>query len=357
MVAKTLRVLGALGLVVASAAPASALWIKMASLERVREPSFEELAYLSRSTFLDDGRHGWVAGATAARPHEVVIFRTTNGGESWERFEHGMRAHSVFDVEFVDARNGWLVIGPSGRLFRTSDGGESWRGEAVVGGWELSKFATKIVDVEMMSSMHGYGVGSSGGKAALFEYRITRGGRPPWWRPQVVEGAGVLTNLFVHSADWMWMYAGSLLGVEVQALRRAGSTELTPIAGMGDLSCIWSVFFIDHERGWVGGIRGDIWRTDDGGLTWARHHSGVDRAIKGIHFTSRTEGRAVGGNGEILETSNGGRDWRMIHYIEKSSTDLDYFDGEYLVTTTSGLYHDAPLRLRYERLVPRGGGG
>ena len=52
----------------------------------------------------------------------------------------------------------------------------------VVGGWELSKFATKINDVEVISTMHGYGVGSSGGKGALFEYRITRGGRPPWWR-------------------------------------------------------------------------------------------------------------------------------------------------------------------------------
>ena len=350
MVARTLRVLGALGLVVAFAAPASALWERMASLERVRAPSSEEVAYLSRSTFLDDGRHGWVGGATAARPHEVVIFRTTDGGDSWERFDTGIRASSVADLEFTDANNGWMVTYTDRRLLRTTDGGENWRYEHVLGGWE----ATEIADVAMLSTTHGYAVGSSDGGGALFEYLRTP---KPWWRPQLAGCAGRLATLVVHSSDWLWIFSSDVRGTEARAWRRAGSAELIPIVGLNDLTCVWSVFFYDHDRGWLGGLFGDIWRTDDGGLTWARHHSGVDRAIKGIHFTSRTEGRAVGGNGEILGTSNGGTDWRMIHYIQKSSTDLDYFDGEYLVTTTGGLYHDAPVRMRYERLVPRGGGG
>jgi photosystem II stability/assembly factor-like uncharacterized protein len=352
LVTKTLRVLCALGLVAASAAPASALWGKMASFERVRAPSLERQVILCRSTFLDDGRHGWVAGTTAVRPRTVVILRTTDGADSWERFDTDIGASSVADLEFVDANNGWMVTYTDRRLLRTTDGGENWREEEVLGGWEV----TQIVDVEMLSATHGYAAGSSEGNAALFEY-MRRGPRY-WWVPHLVGYAGRFETLAVHSSDWLWIFSPPMRRTDYHAWRRVGSTELIPFPALDNMTCC---FFYDHDLGWLGGFNGEIWRTDDGGAHWEGQDPGVRpradlRSIRGIHFTSPTEGRALGLNGHILGTSNGGGEWRTIEYLRVSCVDLDYFGGEYLVTGTAGLYRDAPLRLRYETLTPRGGG-
>lgn len=355
MVTKTLRILCALGLVAASAAPASALWGKMASLERVRAPSLEREVVLWRSTFLDDGRHGWVGGGTmVVRPRTVVIFRTTDGADSWERFDTGIGANSVADLEFVDANNGWMVTYNDNRLLRTTDGGEHWRDDEVSGGWEVTKFW----DVDMLSATHGYAAGSSEGQAALFEY-VRRGPRY-WWVPHLVGDARKCMTLFVHSSDWLWINSPPTSDRGFHAWRRAGSTEWIPVPALDNMTCF---FFYDRDLGWLGGPHGEIWRTDDGGAHWEGQSVDVSprprmdlRSIKGIHFTSRTDGRALSENGMILETSNGGRDWRMIEDLAPFCGDLDYFDGEYLVTSSAGLYRDAPLRLRYETLTPGGGG-
>jgi len=290
------------------------------------------------------------------RPWTVVIFRTTDGGDSWKRFDTDIRVASrVADLEFVDANNGWMVTYTDRRLLRTTDGGENWSYEEVLGGWGV----TEITDVAMLSTTQGFAAGSSDGQAALFEYR--RKGARPWWRPQLVGYEGRFNVLFMHSWDWLWINSPPRRcdfrtfpeDPCFHGWRRAGSTELIQFPACDGTMCF---FFYDHDLGWLGGFHGDIRRTDDGGAHWegvspssddVSPHYRVDvGSIVGIHFTSRTEGRALGSKGMILHTVNGGRDWGMIDYLRVSCRDLDYFGGEYLVTGTAGLYRDVPLRLR-----------
>lgn len=348
MSANVMRWAWTLALSLACTMPAYARWVKISSLDRVREPTFQERAILTQSTFLDDDRHGWVAGVTVPQPRRVVIIRTTDGGETWERLETGVRAKSVGDLEFVDPANGWMVTLSDRMLLHTADGGVTWRYEEMPGGGE----ANDISDVEMLTSQHGFAAGRADGQAALFEYRVTRGGRPPWWTPLPVGARGSVGTLVVHTPEWMWMLAGDVRGSETRAWRRAGSSELLPITGLSDLTCVWSAFFFDRNRGWLGGLWGDIWRTDDGGLTWGAQDSGIEAAVKGLCFISATEGVALGGNGEILATDNGGDDWRLVENLRSCCVDLDYFNGEYIVTNVSGLYHDAPPEIRIEALTP-----
>jgi len=60
----------------------------------------------------------------------ISLFRTTNGGRSWQPFQNGLRAH-VFELEKVLHQSDTLFAAPP--LVKSVDGGLSWR-EVGVGG-------------------------------------------------------------------------------------------------------------------------------------------------------------------------------------------------------------------------------
>ncbi|MEM8679583.1 MAG: YCF48-related protein, partial [Planctomycetota bacterium] len=61
----------------------------------------------------------WVAGHPGSR-----VFRSDDGGETWEGFETGVRL-PIHGMEFVDAQRGWAV-GALGTILSTIDGGMTW---------------------------------------------------------------------------------------------------------------------------------------------------------------------------------------------------------------------------------------
>jgi photosystem II stability/assembly factor-like uncharacterized protein len=85
----------------------------------------EAVAFVSRS-------EGWVAAFNCAEA-AVYLFRTTNGGRSWESLGkpsgHSCGGGPTF-LSFIDGKHGWMEPvspnGPGGELLRTSDGGRTW---------------------------------------------------------------------------------------------------------------------------------------------------------------------------------------------------------------------------------------
>jgi photosystem II stability/assembly factor-like uncharacterized protein len=85
--------------------------------------------------FFSDEQHGWVAGGYYYENNEhLVLFKTTDGGESWQEipdFEY-----QVNDMYFENNLHGWAVGSdtsdtgnrPPGRgvILQTSDGGDNW---------------------------------------------------------------------------------------------------------------------------------------------------------------------------------------------------------------------------------------
>src|SRR4029079_16384620 len=68
-----------------------------------------------------DKRHGWAVGSGGA------IYRTSNGGRSWQLQNSGVTA-DLLDVKFLDAQEGWAV-GAEGIVLHTIDGGLHWTTE------------------------------------------------------------------------------------------------------------------------------------------------------------------------------------------------------------------------------------
>ena len=63
---------------------------------------------------------------------------------------------------------------------------------------------------------------------------------------------------------------------------------------------LYDVFFLDTDKGWAVGAQGTILYTANGGDTWSVQGSGLTTAfLRGVHFTSQTNGYVVG-NGKTL---------------------------------------------------------
>lgn len=68
-------------------------------------------------------------------------------------------------------------------------------------------------------------------------------------------------------------------------------------------------FFLDAQTGWSVGDNGEIFKTADGGKTWARQDSGLRTRLLAIAFADANSGWAVGEFGAVLRSTDGGKTW------------------------------------------------
>jgi hypothetical protein len=79
-------------------------------------------------SFLDPD-HGWAAGGTSGGE----VYRTSNGGWTWER-QAAVPGPSLRSVSFADALRGYAVSDRRPCLYATEDGGSTWVGRRLDGG-------------------------------------------------------------------------------------------------------------------------------------------------------------------------------------------------------------------------------
>lgn len=77
-----------------------------------------------------DGRTAWVSGGSMSEGGDAKVYRTTNGGRSWQDVTPPRTAGlSLRDVEARDASTASVLgvgNGRASRIYRTTDGGETW---------------------------------------------------------------------------------------------------------------------------------------------------------------------------------------------------------------------------------------
>ncbi|MBB3178489.1 YCF48-related protein [Variovorax sp. Sphag1AA] len=162
-----------------------------------------------------DAKQGWAVG------HEGVILHTTDGGATWARQNDAdpTADRSFLDVWFEDAQKGY-AIGAFGLALRTVDGGGHW---------------TLFDAIDNPKGLHLYAMRPAGG--ALF----------------IVGEQGLVlrfdreTRRFVNLP---FPYQGTLFGV----------------TGTADMALVF-------------GLRGNVWRSTDGGANWNRVATGLGAGI------------------------------------------------------------------------------
>lgn len=215
------------------------------------------------------------------------IFATDDGGETWRlvRYGHGLVDH-VFDLDFLDDRNGWAV--GLGGVLRTFDGGETW--QPVNSRWPHSEsesgYAIHFIDERRgwLGGQYGIQWSEDGGRT----WAAVRTPLAPEERPKLVSMCFVdrthgwavgEEGTILRTADgvtWVRQDTGipnAKSAPRLESIRRGSRVEHWDLGERSPGLVLTSVHFIDEHRGWVVGNFGTdgrsiVLRTDDGGATW-----------------------------------------------------------------------------------------
>lgn len=188
-----------------------------------------------------DKKRGIVTGSVLNKAGNVIdslVFRTENGGETWQRIPVPTKKELIHAV-FKGKAQVWAV-GDDGVIIHSEDGGLNWRTQS-------SGTTQPLYNVDFRNDNEGYAVGKSG-----IILRTENGG---------VTWETVSTN-----------FRDTFLRVD----------------------------FADDKNGWIVGYSGTILRSSDRGKTWVRQESGSPANLYGL-FMEKKFGWAVGAKGTLIE--------------------------------------------------------
>jgi len=229
--------------------------------------------------FIDDNI-GWLIGYSNEETLTGMIFKTTNGGYTWDTMYVQNTNYSSFStIQFIDSENGWAAgksadsFETNGELLKTTDGGFNWS--------LVNDSLNVISSFQFVNLDIGWLIESGPGWMST-----------PWSIKKSTDGG----------FNWEDVLSG---GYHFSAVS------------------LPSLYFIDPNVGWVqqsGQYSRRFHRTTDGGLSWLTDtlHTPWNGAM---HFNDELNGCVVGKNGEIFSTQDGGQSW-----IERSTMTTYAYD-------------------------------
>jgi photosystem II stability/assembly factor-like uncharacterized protein len=281
---------------------------------------------------------GWTADAqvTSSATKGVSVYRTSDGGASWQRADIAWQNEGVvnfLDLRFVDARHGWLSAALNeatsrrpGILFATSDGGKTWTQLPLPYGGSIY----------WLNDTTGWLAGG-GVNYARNQLSVTHDGGKTWQdQPLDVPPALTLADRQVGTPAFFSATVGVLpvnygAELDIDITRDGGKTWLPaatfPGIPAGPTTAAPLPFVsVSGQSGWV--LLGDntLYATHDGGKTWAAvQHGTTLRNVQSIGVTGETTGWVVTANGycasmfvsrcnnmALSTTTDGGGAWTRV---------------------------------------------
>ncbi len=227
-----------------------------------------------------DAQHGWIVGASDIWGDGSVIFRTNDGGATWEP-QLSILGGEVVGVDALDASTAWAIsddtsgfnLGANVSVQHTTDGGQTWVVQSVPGNTALSA-------IDFVDASNGWAGGGAWGDldyplGAIF---ASADGGTDWQQEKLPKGTPAITSLqFVSATDgWAvgvaydWDTGAEEAGWVLHTTD--GGATWSRVAGLDD-ALATTVHFSDADHGWLGGANG-VYATTDGGDTWQRVAAG-----------------------------------------------------------------------------------
>lgn len=197
------------------------------------------------------------ASHAVAVGYRGAVYRTEDGGDSWRSADSPAR-EPLYGVSMANSRVGWAV-GRTGTILRTEDGGRSWIEQANPKRAE----ATHLFSVHAFDRNRALAVGALGARIATSDAGRT-------WRDNSL-------RVRVDDPQFVWLEPD-----EQAAVLRGGRVYAD--VTLQDVYCLAS-----GSHCWIVGEFGTIFRSQDGGLSFARSEiaSNLPEVMLSFEFDAR----------------------------------------------------------------------
>ena len=266
--------------------------------------------YVVSADFVD-ARNGWLliqTGSSLREAPQQTLYRTSDGGLTWVDLGDPVAAgDGAFRTVFADSQRGWLYSVSSGPYaYTTADGGATWRRvplPAPTGGWPRATAGSLVPEEFFVAARPtiGPGVVAVVVPIAPPRGRTAEGGTIIGYPPLTIrafDGGGSVTYFYRTLGDWSpYRYASVLSDAgQVIAPLASGQVELSSLDG------------------------GSSWRTAD-----------VPSAYGAFGFTDALDWWWIG-SGQWAKSSNGGVTWtetRPLGVVAPLPGSLQMLDGNH----------------------------
>jgi photosystem II stability/assembly factor-like uncharacterized protein len=239
--------------------------------------------------------NGWISAGPYYNDVTFPMFRTTDGGMTWEFWEHfpyDTLTSPIYTMKFFNQFVGFLGAGNNG-IYKTTDGGYTWNIGNVRG---LTDTLGHINRFFFYDSLIGWAINSRGGVI-----KTTDGGLN--WFAQLNH----FSTTFFQGVNFIDSLHGWAVGSRSFETTDGGNTWLQ--RDEFSFQFIWDVYFRDNNVGWL--IGDSLSRTDDGGDTWYKVPD-MPVSVGEFEWSERRVGYITGG--AFYKTKNGGDNWQNIPY-------------------------------------------
>ncbi len=281
---------------------------------------------LNRILFVNDTL-GYLAGGD--KYLSTALLTTTDGGETWTRFETGWEG-SKAAYGLASNGTGIYAVGYEGKIYIKNDSGP--------GNWQrvqAPEWETWMQAVAFPAPDKGYIVCGEGYRAGRI-YRTDHTGNI-----SLVDSFEYqLSDITFPTAE-----TGYVCGYGAVMKTTDGGSTWQLLNVKGDF--FKSISCLGPDEVWCVGYNGTIIHTADGGASWEKLRNGDNPLLKkyrlrSVAFRDRNTGYAAGDKGLIIKTTDGGKHWSEMEHL----TDSDFKsmalhpDGSLWLTGAKGtLFH------------------
>lgn len=231
------------------------------------------------SVTFTDNQNGYIGGEDLTN-NVAVIFRTRNGGSSWNRYAPEEDISRIKKIAFSGGSTGY-ALGGNHLLLKTTNAGSSWSTVHTFDDYALEDIAVS-----------GANIWACGRQATVF---FSSDAGSLWMNRNTPDSDKWLMNIFFLNNNTG--YAATAYGdATLYKTDDGGTSWQSAVEAPEDY--ISDIFFTDENNGWITAENNIYFTTN--GTDWETEALPVTSELNALAFPSGTRGYAVGYNGTIL---------------------------------------------------------